>query len=99
MKGIPDLNRYLSNLTPARRAAAVYSTVFTVIGLSNYLFIRFRPPLYEYNAFFPETGGDKGSGLNTVHEAFPLLNCLQSNNAKSPGYGSQCVSGRAGSCT
>lgn len=56
MKGMPDMAGYLRNMNPTRRAFALYSTVFIVIACSDFLFMRYRIPLFEHNAFLPETG-------------------------------------------
>jgi len=56
MKKFPDLIRRYLDLTPARRTAARYSFILTVITFSNYSFVHNRIPILEHNAFLPDAG-------------------------------------------
>ncbi|MBI1921177.1 MAG: hypothetical protein HYS23_08870 [Geobacter sp.] len=53
---MPDIIAHLRDMNPRRRIFGLYSTVFMVIVWSDFLFMRFRIPLFEHNAFLPETG-------------------------------------------
>lgn len=56
MKVIQKMIRYNREGNPVRRIINLYSTVFVIITLSNYSFMRYRIPLYEYFAFLPDIG-------------------------------------------
>lgn len=86
MKGMSDIVAHLRDMNPRRRIFGLYSTVFMVIIWSDFLFMRFRIPFFEHNAFLPETGTFL-LYLWIILFLDEFLFILQSNNLLAAGIG------------